>query len=192
MDCLFACAKAFERLSHMEYNMVIGRKGKAVSLHVQFAPVNFHHLAGLHKLRDLALAAENREKVFYRIIDKTITSEHIARSAFAYESHKRLKSLTNLEALFDANELIFQYHEKRQMYSVLQADFLLESPLENQPVYIFLSQKHNQTYFCRSQFIKEDKDYALGQTKYTLLYKEKVNMNTGHVTVQYDRLQSKK
>ena len=33
--------------------------------------------------------------------------------------------------------------------------------------------------------------YAAGQPHYTMLYKEKKNLNTGKITVQYDRLTPK-
>lgn len=37
-------------------------------------------------------------------------------------------------------------------------------------------------------FPKSEKDYAEGQPRYTLLKKEKLNLQTGDTIIQYDRL----
>lgn len=59
-------------------------------------------------------------------------------------------------------------------------------------VYIFIAEhKDTGKYFCRSFFPKEKKDYTEGQPRYTMLYKEKRNMATGEIAVQYDRLTPK-
>jgi len=47
-------------------------------------------------------------------------------------------------------------------------------------------------YFCRSFFPKEETNYTAGHIRYTLLYKEKIDLATGEVLVQYDRLTPKK
>ena len=44
---------------------------------------------------------------------------------------------------------------------------------------------------CRTFFPKAEKDYAQSQPRYTLLKKEKINIVTGEVTVQYGRLTPK-
>lgn len=64
MDKLQACAIAFENLLTIKYHIIIGRKGKSKDLTICFEAVEFHHLAGLHKLNDLRLARANREKHF--------------------------------------------------------------------------------------------------------------------------------
>ncbi|MFR9537841.1 MAG: PBECR4 domain-containing protein [Rikenellaceae bacterium] len=191
MDQLLACASAFSALSNIEYSLVIGRKGKAIELRICFPTVNFHHLAGLHKLRDLQLATENRDKVFQRILSGQITCDHILKSSFAQESLRRMAPLQHLELLFDTNELVFRYNEKKQVFSVIQADFLLSTPLDGNDIYIFISKGDDDSYFCRSLFPKDGKDYTQGQSKYTLLYKEKINTATGVSEVQYDRLHPK-
>lgn len=56
MDHLQKCALAFEHLLDINYHIIIGRKGKSVELNILFDPIEFHHLIGLHKLRDLRVA----------------------------------------------------------------------------------------------------------------------------------------
>ncbi|WP_409969909.1 PBECR4 domain-containing protein [Bengtsoniella intestinalis] len=188
MNQLLACAEAFQRLEDIEYRIVIGRKGKPMELQIRFPTRNFHHLAGLHKLRDLTLATENREKVFQQILDGRITYTHLMKSAYFNESKKRIEPLSCLELLLDTNQLIFRYNEKKQVFSLIQADFLLSTLLNDNDIYVFMSKSEDGTYFCRSLFPKDGIDYTRGQAKYTLLYKEKINRSTGVIEVQYDRL----
>ena len=63
MDLLSQCAQEFQKLLPYEYRFTIGRKGKLVTFSITFEETDFHHLAGLHKLRDNALfitGARNR------------------------------------------------------------------------------------------------------------------------------------
>ncbi|MCL1810304.1 MAG: PBECR4 domain-containing protein [Clostridiales bacterium] len=64
MDKLLACAKSFEKLFDINYHIIIGRKGKAVDLKIGFEPLDFHHLVGIHKLKDLRISRANREDVY--------------------------------------------------------------------------------------------------------------------------------
>ncbi len=95
---------------------------------------------------------------------------------------------SNIEHLLDANELIFRYNEKLHKFSLIQANFLMSTGYEGNEIYIFLAKKETGEYFCRSFFPKGNKDYTIGQTKYTLLYKEKINIATRESVVQYNRL----
>ena len=79
MDYLQICAKAFEKLLDIQYHIILGRKGKLTELNILFEPKEFHHLIGLHKLRDLRLARENREKIFYEILAGKITMEDLKK-----------------------------------------------------------------------------------------------------------------
>lgn len=56
---------------------------------------------------------------------------------------------------------------------------------------MFLGNDNLDNYYCKSLFFKDNNDYTKGQTKYTLLYKEKINLKTGEVQIQYDRLNQK-
>ena len=192
MDTLQACAKAFENLLPIKYHILIGRKGKSVDLTVSFEAVEFHHLVGLHKLHDLRIARANREKVFSRILSGDITLEDVKRSRYFSNIQKRLEPFKALEMLFDKNDLIFRYNQKLQALSLIEAEYLLSTPYGHTDIYIFLDQKEDAgSFFCRSFFPREEKDYTKGQAVYTLLKKEKINTSTGTVHIQYDRLSPK-
>jgi hypothetical protein len=189
MDKIQECAKAFERLLDTQYHIVIGRKEKSIDLTVEFAPIDFHHLMGLGKLKDLRIATQNREQVFSYILNGTISDSVIHKSRYVSQIQNRFSPLAAIEQIFDDNRLIFRYNEKKYAYSSIQADYLLSTPYANNDIYIFLSRKDPlNMFFCRSFFPKENKDYTIGQPVYTLLYKEKITISTGEKEVQYDRL----
>ena len=71
---------------------------------------------------------------------------------------------------------------------MIDADYLLSSKHNNNDVYIFLKEKQDSLYFCRSFFPKEAKDYTAGQSRYTLLYKEKVFVSDNRSEIQINRL----
>ena len=73
MDKLQKCAKAFENLLEIQYRIIIGRKGKTVELVIGFSKLDFHHLMGLGKLKDLRIAKQNRGSVFDEIITGIMT-----------------------------------------------------------------------------------------------------------------------
>ena len=191
MDYLQICAKAFEKLLDVQYHIVLGRKGKLVNLNILFEPKEFHHLIGLHKLHDLRLARENREKIFYEILAGKITMEDLKKSRYYSEIQKRLEPFYKIENIFDSNKVVFRYNSKLQTFSLIEAEYLLSTPYENTDIYIFLDrQADSDFFFCRSFFQKELKDYTKGQAVYTLLKKEKITISTGDREMQYDRISS--
>lgn len=188
MDKLFACAKAFESLISKEYRIVIAHKNKRVELRINFNAIDFHHLMGLGKLKDLRIHRENRTDVFNKIISGKITYDTIKRSKYIDEIQNRFEPLSHLEELLDSNYLTFRYRQQNNPSSMIIADYLLSANFEDNEIYIFLASKtKNEACFCRSFFPKTDKDYSIGQTKYTMLYKEKITLATGESIVQYKR-----
>ena len=185
---LLECAKSFEKLLDIQYRFKIGRKGNDIAFSVRFDAVDFHHLAGLHKLKDLRVSRAEREMVFQKILNGEISDSDITQSRHFSEIEKRLHLFAHLETILDSNELVFRYAHKPSQFSVIQAEFLLSTPYKSEEVYVFLDKKENaENYFCRSFFPKTDKDYTVGQVKYTLLRKEKITLSIGESVVQYER-----
>ena len=192
MDHLQSCAKAFEHLLDFQYHIIIGRKGKSVELNILFDPSEFHHLVGLHKLHDLRIARENRDKVFQQILTGNISINDLKKSQYFPNIQKRIEPFIQIENFLDSNKLIFRYNQKLQTFSLIEAEYLLSTPYENTDIYIFLDrQKEPDYFFCRSFFQKEEKDYTKGQAIFTLLIKEKINLRTEEKIIQYDRLTPK-
>ena len=193
MDKLAICVHTFEKLLDIQYHIIIGRKGKTTKLCISFSKLDFHHLMGLGKLKDLRIATRNRGIVFDEILSGKITYETISKSHYLHLIENRFRPLAHIETLFDDNRLVFRYNMKANQFSVIDADYLLSTPYAKNDIYILLAkQKETGRYFCRSFFPKEQKDYTKGQAIYTMLYKEKIFLSTGLNQIQYNRLTTKK
>ncbi|MBQ8510574.1 MAG: hypothetical protein IJ493_11775 [Clostridia bacterium] len=189
MDRLLVCARGFEKLLHTKYRMVIGRKGVLKEITLTFTPLDFHHLMGLGKLKDLHIASQNRQIVFDNILRGRLKDTVISKSRYYDEIVNRFSHLFDIETILDSNELIFRYNRDQQKFSKIEADYLLSTPHSNVDVYLFINRnKETDTYFCRSFFPREDKDYTVGQAVWTLLYKEKIDLLTGKSVIQLDKL----
>lgn len=192
MDKLAGCARAFEKLLDIQYRIIIGRKGKSTKLCIGFSKMDFHHLMGLGKLKDLRIATRNRSIIFDEILAGKTTYKAIAKSRYIHLIENRFQPLAHIEKLFDDNRLVFRYNPKINRFSLIEADYLLSTPFMENDIYIFLAaRKENSQYFCRSFFPKEQKDYTRGQAVYTMLYKEKIFLPAETIQVQYDRLTPK-
>ena len=192
-DKLQRCALAFRRLIDTRYKIIIGRKGRATEIILDFSETEFVHLAGLHKLKDNDfIRTASRDKVFDYALNGRISYDTLTKSKNFDLIKERIDYFEFLESILDRNDIIFKYNSNKNVFSMIQADYLLQSEHDSRCIYIFLDRLENTgSHFCRSFFPKGDKDYTVGQTKYTLLYKEKINKITGESEVQYDKLSSR-
>ena len=85
MDLLQKCALVFRELLMYEYHFVIGRKGALKEFYLSFDKTDFHHLIGLHKLKDITQIQRGaRDKIFEQIITGKISIELIKKSAYLF------------------------------------------------------------------------------------------------------------
>ncbi len=138
MDLLQRCAAVFERLTGCQYRFTLGRKGKLKEIILGFSETDFHHLAGLHKLRDISIARENRQTVFRDILDGRITYRTIEKSVFVDESRLRLETFQFIEDLLDGEQLVFRFNKKVLPYSLIDGEFLLKMGGRDGAQYFFL------------------------------------------------------
>lgn len=192
-DLLQRCAVAFKHLTDYQYRFTLGRKGKQKEIVLGFGETDFHHLVGLHKLKDINIARENRQAVFRQILSGRITYQTIEKSIFVSESLLRLEAFQFIEALLDSEQLIFRFNKKVLPFSAIDGDFLLKmgDGIALDISFLFIDQDNCGVYFCRSFFPMERTDYSKNQMRYTLLKKEKIHRDTGETVVQYDRLTPK-
>ncbi len=193
MDLLQKCASVFDRLTGYQYRFTLGRKGKRKEIVLGFGEADFHHLVGLHKLKDINIARENRQTVFRKILEGRITYQTIEKSAFFSESLLRLETFQFIEMLLDSEQLVFRFNKKNVSFSAIDGDFLLKmgDGTTLNISFLFIDQDDCGIYFCRSFFPMERTDYSKNQMQYTLLKKEKINRNTDEIVIQYDRLTPK-
>lgn len=158
MDKLQKCAKAFEKLLEIQYRIIIGRKGKTAELVIGFSKLDFHHLMGLGKLKDLRIAKQNRGSVFDEIIIGSTTYETLAKSRYLPQIENRFEPLALIEQLLDDNRLVFRYNAKLNQFSLIEADYLLSTPLENSDIYIFICRTQGHRKLFLSVFLPERKE----------------------------------
>ena len=117
-----------------------------------------------------------------------ITTEQVESSDFYKKIEERVHFLPLLEQLLDSNDTVFKYNKKANLYSMIDADYLMKNKMKEKNLYLFLSHAVDDRFFCRSFFPEEKRDYTKNQASWTLLYKKKCNLNTGEEIVLYDRL----
>lgn len=111
------CINAFIPLLSTEYEIMLGRKGVAVTLKISFDKKDCFHLMGLQYLIDRPELGQDRGRVFDKIADGTITIEKIESSDFYNKIEQRVHFLPLLEQMIDSNDTMFKYNKKANMYS---------------------------------------------------------------------------
>lgn len=190
MDKLQIRAAAFRRLMDYEYIIKLGRKGRIIELTLNFEPSDFFHLIGLHKLTDVINRRLPTAQTFYDCLRGNITYEQLSRSVFFKDLGNRFEYFDRLEEMLDSNDTIFKCNTSTlRKFSRITADFELKNIYEALTFYLFTDKRsYSDKQFCKSFINSETVDYTYGQTKLTLLYKEKVNIKTNERYIQYDRL----
>lgn len=186
------CVSAFLPLLNTEYEIVLGRKGVAVTLRITFDKKDCFHLMGLQYLIDRPELNRDRGKVFDEIVAGSITTRQVESSDFYKQIEERVNFLPLLEQLLDSNDTVFKYNKKANIHSMIDADYLMKNNMEDRNLYLFLSQGSDDRYFCRSFFPEEKMDYTKNQASWTMLYKKKCNLSTGEERILYDRLIKKR
>lgn len=190
MGNILEAANAFAKLLDIEYQVVLGKKKRNVLLSITFDKNHFSHLAGLQYLEDIPdIFRSQRDVVFDRILNNSITSSQVENSSFYPKIKDRIEYLAFLESIMDSNKTVFKYNPQMEAFSMIQAEFLLKNEICSRNIFTFLSsEKSTGKYFCRSFFPQSDKDYSEKQTTWTLLYKKKIHKSSGVENVLYDRM----
>ena len=173
MDKLQQIASSYNDMVNKQYYFEIARKQKMLCFILSFEKSDFYHLAGLHKLTDIAaLQGEpNKRKVFDNILNGKVSYDLLKRSRFHSKMNTKLELLTNLEDILDSNQIVFKYIGAKNQVSRIEADCLLESVYNMNIVFIFLadrykSQSSNVPIMCsrffprwRNMIIREINQY---------------------------------
>ena len=105
-----------------------------------------------------------------------------------YFPYNKIETKRLLEQMIDSNDTVFKYNKKANMYSMIEADYLMENNVESRNLFLFLSNDEGDNYFCRSFFPEEKMDYSKNQASWTLLYKKKIDLSTRIEIVLYNRI----
>lgn len=190
MNNIYDCVDSFTSLLDIEYHLILGRKGVLDSLQIVFNKKDCFHLMGLQYLTDRPNLSRDRGKVFDEIKSRITTVKQIESSDFYYKIKDRVGMPPRLECIFDSNDTIFKYNQKKNVFSLIQADYLMQNRVENKNIYLFLSKNKDEQYFCRSFFPEGKMNYTKNQASWTLLYKKKIKVSTQEEVILYDRLKN--
>lgn len=193
MDLLLETAENFKRLLDIEYDILLGKKGKEVNVALIFRDIDFHHLAGLQYIEDMPDLKRSRDKVFADLCKDSFLREKIYRSVFYSKIEDRIKALNRLEDMLDNENLIFNYDYRINKASKIKADLLIQSSNGGQTITYIFSEKIEKEckddvpkkVYCKSIFPKNNIDYTLYQSKYTILKINKVCVSTKNVIKSY-------
>jgi hypothetical protein len=163
----------------------------AVTLRITFDKKDCYHLMGLQYLTDRPELNRDRGLIFDQIYNRIIKKEQIESSDKYHLIAERVDFLPLLEKIMDSNDTMFKYNKKTNAFSMIEADYLMKTPVFNRNVYVFLSKNKDDQYFCRSFFPEAKRDYTKNQASWTLLYKKKMDKSTGREIILYNKLKTK-
>lgn len=147
--------KAFSKLLDIEYQFVLGRKDKHISLTIEFQKYHFFHIAGLQYLRDFPRLTIPAEEVYNQIESRQLPVNYVESSKNYNYIKGRIEYLPGLEYIFDSNATIFKYNPALQAFSVIEADFLLWNEINKVPIFV------KPSFHKKKKIIQNDKQNGL-------------------------------
>lgn len=188
MDNLKKAALAFQELFDCEYRIVLGKKKTLYSFVLEFRKQDFYHLAGLQYLKDIPQLKKNREVIFDEIINELLTEKILEKSCFFSKIEERIEGLSEIEKILDSNETVFRFFKTKSNFSRIDAEYFLETKLNNKTNYIFIDRNEIDKMFCRSFFFNETNEYKTNQIRMFLLKKEKITKSNNGSIILVDKL----
>lgn len=127
--------------------------------------------------------------IFDKIIDGEITAGDISKSHFYSDIEQRIKDFSLFEIILDSNELVFKYSKNRSSFSNINAEYLLKTLYDERTNYIFInSSNERESKLCVSFFFNDSNNYTENQVTMTMLYKEKIHIDSGLSDIQFNKL----
>ena len=150
------CQKAFGK-NYWKYSieLLLAEREKTVELVIGLFQIGLSSSDGAWKLKDLRIAKQNRGSVFDEIIIGSTTYETLAKSRYLPQIENRFEPLALIEQLLDDNRLVFRYNAKLNQFSLIEADYLLSTPLENSDIYNFYCRTQGHRKIFLSVFLPE-------------------------------------
>lgn len=198
-DILEEAATFFRLLTQNEYTLILGKKGNEQKIILRCKDEHFPHLIGLDKLHDqkTKIYRDGKQAVLSNIEKDILKLEDLKKSnAFSIPlvENQQLKLEDRIayfkefkpvfEALTEVKDEIYCTFLKRNAYSSIDADFLIRLRIPTPDMnYMYLNlfikkdTYDNETgifYIPVSFFPRLNNDYETNQTKWTLLYKDRV------------------
>lgn len=176
-----------------QYHFVVGRKGIATDITIDFSKDEFFHLLGLQYVKHFSNNYElkrARSIIYDNLSDPNNPLSIQIETSEDYPLIKeRVLDASEIEKILDKSTEIYKFNPQSNGASKIDADFIVKFTDENKWTYLFLSEKKGSGhYFCRSVFSRDKsskKDFTNGHTKNSFLLKEKIHIPTGRVEQLY-------
>jgi hypothetical protein len=193
---IITALKKYSSLLDVEYELVLGRKGKSKRLTVVFDKTCWFHVGGIHYLVDTDINQNRRSVVsFYdEIMSGGITEDYFKKSERYNDISDRLELLSRLDEIIEGldNKAVSLYafsKARTKFYTTIDGNYLiLDLRSAERPLNLFLvfEQVDENTvkpmsvfYSSTDQRTGKPLDFAEGQMKYTVLKNSKKNKVTG-------------
>lgn len=177
--CLFLeAAKAWQRLTAIEYRMTAGRKGKTFSFRLDFEAADFPHLAGMQYAKDADFGLHPSEYYGEKLMDVLLSGKmdgsRIEASRNWERIEGRLKAIIGLQETLDSDFLIAKFDpSKVPAGSRIDADYVIRNISSGETYFIFVDEDQTHRHYCKSAFAVGITDYLRNQPQLTMLKKEK-------------------
>lgn len=183
-------AVCYQRLIHTKYILTIGRKQVARTLELRFEKSELVHLMGIQHLTDIERFYKNSDAFFDMAINDAYDWTKLFQSAYFSTIERRLKAIAHLDEFLEADNLVFRYLKSFHGYSRIDADILLLGSVRGTECYLFLKKDTNEPdlFHPCSFFPRTRVDFTANQTRWTLLKKERIEIDTGTSKVLLDRM----
>ena len=193
MDEIQSSLEAFQNLLHYTYYFTIAYKKELHNIKLTFYEEDFRHCAGLQYLKDIDIP-KHSDRLFKAIASHKITDDFLSQSRF-YKNMKdsyakvqrRIYGLQFLETYLDSKNLVFQFVQYMNRYSVIDAEYLIKSTVNHITAYIFIRQRKQSDEYCICSFFI-DSEQSYDGIKAYWMRKIKMNNITKDVIVLLDRL----
>lgn len=177
MSLLLSAAETWDSLTETTYQLIIGRKSETKRLRLQFRPIDFDHLSGIHYANDVDFKLHRNEYRGDRLISALKTGRLdgslIEKSRDWVKISSRLRIILSLRDILDSDFELYRFSAKKlPVYSKIQAEYLLYSEEVKNGIFLFFD-RESQTYYCKSIFERGESDYRANQTRWTLLQNSK-------------------
>ncbi|MGN0390867.1 MAG: PBECR4 domain-containing protein [Wujia sp.] len=189
MDRLYEAAAKYVALQQYEYEFVLSKSRKKKILNVNFLDEDFFHLTGMQYLTDIDIQRNRKKTLDNILVKRKITERMLQKSRYYFQPKpdkdvkSRIEELRFLEEYLDTDNIIriFNIRNQKNMYSRINAEYIIESKMKGceKPVYIFLKHREeNSDYCCVVSFFKKDQVVYGGDIMYWM-QKKKIIINTG-------------
>lgn len=193
MSIIESALQGFTKLLDFQYSFTIAYQKQIHNIVLNFNKKDFFHSAGFQYLKDIDIP-KTPDHLFAKIRNGEINDKYLESSEFykkVKDSYANVKSriwgLQFIEEYLENRNLVCRYIKNKNIYSTIDADYLIKSTVYHKTAYIFLKRRKNRNEYCICSFFVEPKTDYNGIKAYWL-FKAKINLITKEERVLYNRL----